>query len=73
MNRPHGWGDQYTIQWCFDAISRLESTITAQGELIANLESEVARLDVQKANRAGRKPKIVENPIAQGDARGEIP
>ena len=62
-NLPYGWTDQYAIRYLLNKVESLEKVVEGQRQIIGNLESEVARLDVQKANRAGRKP------IARGETR----
>lgn len=69
MNLPYGWNEQYALQYVVEQVGRQKEQIELLQQTIANLEAEVARLDVQKANRAGRKPKMIEQPTAQGDAR----
>ena len=54
---PFGWTDQYAIRYILDENGRMKDEIHALIERLSNLEAEIARLDMTKANKAGRKPK----------------
>lgn len=57
MNRlPEGWNEQYALRWSVEKITQLIDAINVATDRIAQLEAELARLDVTKADRRGRKP-----------------
>lgn len=57
MKLPHGWTEQYAIGWLLEQQAQQIKAIEALISRVADLESEIARLDVEKASRAGRKSK----------------
>lgn len=62
---PYGWSEQYALREVLNRSAQMEQAIDALQARVAELEAEIARLDVQKANRAGRPRKAT----AQVNAR----
>ena len=64
--RPKGWGDQYLMNWLYDEVENLKArqqpsnvdVIEVLANRVAELEAEVARLEVTKASKRGPKPKV---------------
>lgn len=54
---PYGWTDQYAVRFCLQENARMKAAIEALTQRQAELEAELTRLDMTKANKAGRKPK----------------
>lgn len=55
-NLPDGWNEQYALRWAVERITQLIDAVNAADRRMAELEAELARLDVTKADRRGRKP-----------------
>ena len=71
MKLPHGWTERFTLGWLMEQHLQQSSTIESLVTRVEQLEREIARLDVEKASKAGRKPRKPlsgdrGNPIAQG-------
>ena len=60
---PFGWTEAYAIRHALEGMKQMRDVVTALTERVGELETEIARLDTVKANRAGRKP------TAQGKQR----
>lgn len=57
MDLPYGWSEQYAIRHLLEKWGEAGEAIVAMSERISQLEAEIARLDMTKANKPGRKPK----------------
>ena len=60
---PYGWTEQYAVSQLLQQVKELRNALGVQATRLADLEAELARIDMTKADRRGRKP------TAQGDAR----
>ncbi len=61
-------GPELSAAQILGAIDDLKGGLWAITERLATLEGEIARLDVEKANRAGRKPVSRDGTRAQDNA-----
>lgn len=55
---PYGWSESYAIRHALEELKQMRDAMGALTAQVSELEAEVARLDVVKANRAGRKPTV---------------